>query len=106
MYPKKGCLLPGSDADLTIWYPKGKLEPFSLTNTQLHHNVDYTPYEGTTFSNWPRYTILRGKVLWEEGKLKDVPKSGAFVKRGPSALFVNTEGRRKDIRRTAQWLGR
>lgn len=41
LYPNKGTFLPGlSDADITIWYPEGKLEPFALKNEQLHHNVD------------------------------------------------------------------
>lgn len=41
LYPKKGALLPGlSDADITIWYPEGKLKAFRLSNDQLHHDVD------------------------------------------------------------------
>lgn len=40
MYPQKGSLLPGSDADIVIWHPRGAMEPFDLTNDRLHHNVD------------------------------------------------------------------
>jgi len=104
LYPQKGCLLPGSDADFTIWHPRGKMRPFTLTNSVLHHNVDYTPYEGVHFENWPRYTILRGKVLWKEGELADdEQKTGHFVKRGPSQLHV-AASRLKDKRRVAEWL--
>jgi hypothetical protein len=37
------------------------MKPFQLDNKMLHHDIDYTPYEGMTFNNWPRYTLLRGK---------------------------------------------
>jgi dihydropyrimidinase len=58
LYPQKGAILPGvSDADLTIWYPpkgsNGALKPFKLTNSMLHHNVDYTPFEGRELEQWP-----------------------------------------------------
>ncbi|KAF9888662.1 hypothetical protein FE257_008420 [Aspergillus nanangensis] len=66
LYPRKGALIPGvSDADLTIWYPPDALSPWTISNESLHHNVDYTPYEGMTVSQWPRYTIVRGEVVWD-----------------------------------------
>ncbi|EHA18159.1 hypothetical protein ASPNIDRAFT_176386, partial [Aspergillus niger ATCC 1015] len=65
LYPQKGSIIPGiSDADLTIWYPSAQ-EPFPITNSALHHNVDYTPYEGHMITQWPRYTLLRGEVVWD-----------------------------------------
>ena len=89
LYPRKGALLPGiSDADLTIWYPPGKMEPFNLSNKHLHHNVDYTPYEGRIMAQWPRYTILRGGVMWSRDGEGLVGQKGAgkFVKREASFL--------------------
>ncbi|KAK5086736.1 hypothetical protein LTR05_003904 [Lithohypha guttulata] len=70
LYPQKGSILPGvSDADLVIWYPSqgkdGALTPFTLTNSMLHHRCDYTPYEGQVLTQWPRYTILRGEVVYD-----------------------------------------
>lgn len=89
LYPRKGALLPGvSDADLTIWYPEGTKD-FGLTNSMLHHNVDYTPYEGMTMKQWPRYTVLRGEVVWakDEGGLVANKKGfGQFLKRDASSL--------------------
>ena len=88
LYPKKGALVPGaSDADLTIWYPEGAKD-FELTNSMLHHNVDYTPYEGRTMKQWPRYTVLRGQVVWakDEGGLIGKKGYGQFLKRGVSSL--------------------
>ncbi|KAL1858792.1 hypothetical protein VTK73DRAFT_7808 [Phialemonium thermophilum] len=89
LYPRKGALLPGlSDADLTIWYPQGKEPNLVLTNAMLHHDVDYTPYEGRRVANWPRYTVLRGKVVWDRdrGGIVGQKGDGQFVKRGTSSL--------------------
>lgn len=93
LYPCKGALVPGiSDADLTIWYPpKGHpkaFQPFKLTNSMLHHNVDYTPYEGQMVDQWPRYTILRDEVVWDRENGGVVGKNGygQFVERGFSCL--------------------
>lgn len=94
LYPKKGTLLPGlSDADLCIWYPEGTLEPFRVSNGQLHHHVDYTPYEGREVGNWPRWTILRGKVMWarDEGGIVGEKGFGEFIRRGASVMAKRGE---------------
>ncbi|KAI1453021.1 D-hydantoinase [Annulohypoxylon moriforme] len=91
LYPRKGALLPGiSDADLTIWYSEGKFEKgLTLKNDMLHHDADYTPYEGRKIGNWPRYTVIRGKVVWDRdnGGIVGEKGFGQFVKRG-SAVGV------------------
>jgi len=85
-YPQKGTLLPGlSDADLVIWYP-GDKGAKTIENEMLHHDVDYTPYEGKEVDNWPRYTILRGEVIYAEGKVLGKKGQGEFLKRGKSSL--------------------
>jgi dihydropyrimidinase len=85
-YPSKGALLPGlSDADLVIWYPESKGAK-TITNSELHHDVDYTPFEGIKVENWPRYTILRGEVIYEEGEVLGKKGKGEFLKRGKSTL--------------------
>lgn len=103
----KGTIAPGFDADLVIFYPtpeqvaangKGRaMTPFCLENSMLHHDIDYTPFEGIEFNNWPRYTILRGKVVWnrDQGGVVGMKGDGMFLKRGKSSLsrprrvFVN-----------------
>ncbi|KAJ6504502.1 putative aminohydrolase [Mycena vulgaris] len=104
LYPQKGAILPGSDADIVIWHPEGGLPPFKLTNDKLHHNVDYTPYEGMEFNNWPRYTICRGKVIWANGVLLGTPREGQYLKRGPNQLEKGVARFKKDPRRVAAWL--
>ncbi|MDQ6780029.1 MAG: dihydropyrimidinase [Candidatus Eremiobacteraeota bacterium] len=61
LHPKKGTIAVGSDADLVVW---GERE-LVLKNNDLHHNVDYTPYEGRTLRAWPALTIARGEVVWD-----------------------------------------
>ena len=91
LYPRKGALLPGlSDADIVIWYPPKTLEEWPIRNEALHHNVDYTPYEGMMVCQWPRWTVLRGKVVWEReregGGVVGEKGWGRFVERGESTL--------------------
>ncbi|CAK7272324.1 hypothetical protein SEPCBS119000_005062 [Sporothrix epigloea] len=96
LYPKKGALMPGlSDADLVVWYPNegstkrpAALSGLRITNGMLHHDVDYTPYEGRGVANWPRYTVLRGKVVWDRDGEGIVGGKGygRFVEREASTL--------------------
>ncbi|KAJ7691958.1 putative aminohydrolase [Mycena rosella] len=104
LYPRKGAILPGSDADIVIWHPEGSLPPFKLTNRHLHHNVDYTPYEGMEFDNWPRYTIAHGKVIWANGELLGSLRDGKYLRRGPNQLGKGVAHFKKDPRRVAAWV--
>ncbi|MGI4778973.1 MAG: dihydropyrimidinase [Janthinobacterium lividum] len=61
LHPRKGTIAIGSDADLVIWDER----PVRLTNALLHHEVDYTPYEGMTLQAWPGLTLSRGEVVWD-----------------------------------------
>lgn len=91
----KGSIGVGMDADITIWYPKGKMLPFELTNEMLHHQIDHTAFAGMTFTNWPKYTVVRGELVWDRDNGGIVGKLGfgKFLKRGASALA----GPRKEL---------
>ncbi|KAI2708462.1 hypothetical protein CBS147332_6523 [Penicillium roqueforti] len=104
LYPTKGTIMPGSDADLVIWHPDKDFVPFRLTNSMLHHNVDYTPYEGMKFVNWPKYTILRGNIVWADGEVQGKPGDGKYLKRGPSQLSRSFSKTSADPRYVASWL--
>ena len=102
LYPRKGALLPGlSDADLVVWYPPGRLEEWRVRNEELHHGVDYTPFEGRMVRNWPRYTVLRGKVVWERDGVGVLGEKGwgRFLRRGESSLGGGSKKEAWDVER-------
>nr|WP_315525840.1 dihydropyrimidinase [uncultured Achromobacter sp.] len=78
LYPRKGTLAIGSDADLVIWEER----EFTLANEQLHHAVDYTPYAGMTLRAWPAMTLLRGQIVWDGARFAGTPGQGQFLPRG------------------------
>ena len=65
LYPRKGTIAIGADADLVIWETGGQKV---INNNDLHHNVDYTPYEGIEINAWPLITMSRGRVVWRDGQ--------------------------------------
>lgn len=78
LYPEKGTVAVGSDADLVVFDPK---ERFTITAKTNHQNVDYTPYEGYKGKGAPRMVIAKGKVLVKEGKFLGRPGQGRYIKR-------------------------
>ncbi|MGA8007290.1 MAG: amidohydrolase family protein, partial [Burkholderiales bacterium] len=80
LYPRKGTIAVGSDADLVVWDETRRVV---IRNELLHHAVDYTPYEGIEVTGWPALTLSRGEVVWEEGTFRGVAGRGQFMKCGP-----------------------
>jgi len=77
IYPKKGVIAVGSDADIVIIDPHKK---HSLNAADLHMKMDFSPFEGMETTGWPVMTILRGKVIVENEKYLGTPGEGEFVK--------------------------
>ncbi len=78
LYPRKGTIAVGSDADLTLWDPMARR---TIRNTDLHHGADYTPYEGLDVQGWPASVILRGRVMVRDGVLAVDPGAGSYLRR-------------------------
>lgn len=85
LYPSKGSIAPGFDADIVLWDPNRKE---TIRQELMHHAADYTPYEGLAVTGWPVMTLLRGKVVAEEGKILGAPGDGGFLKRDLSPYAV------------------
>ena len=77
LYPRKGVIAAGSDADLTVLDPALTR---TVTAAQLHE-ADYTPWEGQEVAVWPVLTVLRGKVVMENGEFLGDVKDGIAIKR-------------------------
>jgi len=77
LYPRKGAIAPKSDADITILDPtrRGQVRAADL------HETDYTPWEGHDIFAWPVVTILRGKVMVQNGQYFGSPQDGQYLKR-------------------------
>ncbi len=80
VYPKKGALLEGADADIVVWDPS--LEK-TITADKQQSAIDYNVFEGQHVKGLPRYTLTRGQVAVEEGAMKNQIGHGKFVKRDP-----------------------
>src|SRR5919201_982508 len=78
MYPRKGTIAPGSDADIVIWDPEKKL---TLSASTHHSNVDYNLFEGTEVTGAPEVVLVRGQLIVENDELVAQPGAGQFVKR-------------------------
>ena len=78
----------GADADLAIWDER----EFVLHNSQLHHAVDHTPYEGMTLRAWPGCTVSRGEVVWDGKAFHGQAGRGKFLQRGAPTLWPRSQG--------------
>ena len=83
LHPRKGSISIGADADLVIWDERD----FILKNEQLHHEVDYTPYEGMRLKAWPGLTLARGEVVWDGSDFHPQPGRGQLLACGAPSLM-------------------
>lgn len=81
LYPKKGTIAVGADADIVIWDPDREL---TISQALLHGGSDYTPYEGIKVKGWPASTMVRGKFVVRDGQLVGKEGTGAYVTRAKS----------------------
>ncbi|MDF2503359.1 dihydropyrimidinase [Clostridium sp.] len=84
LYPKKGVIREGSDADIVII---DKNKEFTLSKAMLHENVDYTPYEGIRLKGYPVLTMVRGKVIVVDNVFIGKKGYGEFIKRSTNRVI-------------------
>jgi dihydropyrimidinase len=80
LFPRKGTIAPGSDADIVVFDPNKKQ---TLSAKTLHMKVDYNPYEGREVTGVSETVLSRGKVIVDNGKFVGRAGAGTFLKRSP-----------------------
>jgi len=76
LYPLKGAIMPGADADMVLWEQGA---PLPIGHHMLHDACDYTPFEGRRVSAWPATTLSRGERVWDRGWVSTAHGRGRFV---------------------------
>lgn len=77
LYPRKGTITIGADADIVIWDPD---KTVTIRQAMLHDNMDYTPYEGHVVTGWPVLTLSRGEVVWDGEQVTGAAGRGEFLR--------------------------
>ncbi|MGR3719915.1 MAG: dihydropyrimidinase [Paracoccus sp. (in: a-proteobacteria)] len=85
LMPRKGTIAIGADADIAIWDPEKKV---TVTNDILHHDVDYTPYEGRQIVGWPQVVISRGEIVIRDGQCLGKAGRGEFLECGEPDILL------------------
>lgn len=91
IYPRKGCVTPGADADLVLWDPQGSK---TLSAKTHHSKVDFNIFEGRTVRGVPSHTISQGRVVYAKDDLRAEQGAGRYVKRPPFGPQFEAAGKR------------
>ncbi len=83
LFPRKGTIAVGSDADIVLWDPK---RPYTISAKSHYMRVDYNPYEGLTIGGSPSLVMSRGRVIFENDQFLGKPGQGKYLRRGTYAL--------------------
>ena len=81
LYPQKGTIAVGADADIAIWDPDKRVK---ITKDLVHDNTGYTPYEGRELTGWPVTVLSRGEVIVDNGTISAERGRGRFLPREAS----------------------
>ena len=100
IYPQKGVIAVGSDADLAIWDPDKRVR---VSASMLHDNTGYTPYEGRELTGWPATVLSRGEIIVHEGKLNAERGRGRFLARAPTEALRAAGRQVPEMAQLAQW---
>jgi dihydropyrimidinase len=82
IYPKKGAIAAGSDADIVVWDPAGTKK---ITAKKQMSRIEYNVFEGFECKGVPKVVLSRGRIAWKEGDLRAKPGDGDYVHRPANA---------------------
>ncbi|MCQ4164212.1 dihydropyrimidinase [Tahibacter harae] len=91
LYPRKGAVEAGADADLVLWDPEATRTISAATH---HQNVDFNIFEGRTVRGLARHTIAAGKLVWADGDLRAVRGAGRYLPRAAFPAYFEANVRR------------
>jgi dihydropyrimidinase len=94
IYPQKGSMNIGADADIVLWDPEGTRTISAATH---HQNIDFNIYEGMEVTGVAATTLSRGNVVWANGELRTIRGAGKNVKRPPFPKYWDAIKRRNDL---------
>ena len=94
IFPKKGAIMPGADADIVIWDPN---KTRTISAKTHHQNIDFNIYEGMEITGNAAVTLSRGMVVWENDELKTVRGRGQYINRPPFAPYWTSQKKRNDL---------
>ncbi|HEX2582471.1 MAG TPA: dihydropyrimidinase [Dongiaceae bacterium] len=97
LYPRKGSVSVGADADLVVWDPEGTRTISARTH---HQKVDYNIFEGMQVRGIPSHTIAQGKIVWANGALTVEPGTGRYIDRPCFPPIYDAVRRANDLRRS------
>ena len=84
LYPRKGAVVQGADADLVVWDPQGSR---TISVATHHQNVDFNVFEGITVKGLATHTIAHGELAWADGDLRAQRGHGRYLKRPPNPAY-------------------
>ncbi len=94
VYPRKGSVTVGADADLVVWDPSGTRTISAKTH---HQNIDFNIFEGMEVVGVPAVTLSRGKVVWENGQLTSERGAGQYVDRPCFAPYYDAINKAREL---------
>ena len=103
LYPRKGLVAAGADADLVVWDPSASK---TLSVKTQKSKVDYNIFEGRTVRASPAATVSQGKLVYAKGELRTAPGAGRYLKREPFGANFDAVKRRAERWRRRQWRAR
>ncbi|WP_118181121.1 dihydropyrimidinase [Paraburkholderia phosphatilytica] len=86
LYPRKGAVEVGADADIVVWDPQASR---TISVKTHHQNVDFNVFEGMTVQGVATHTLARGELAWANGDLRAQRGAGRYLKRPPNAAYFD-----------------